>query len=77
MPHSFSAIITVSSAYKQSHVAPPGEWYSISFFILALRLELVRAYCDDVDNWLDKSCEVIRQETVLFSTPETDYIIYD
>ena len=34
-------------------------------------------YCDDVDNRLDNTCEVIRQETVLFSTPETDYIIYD
>ena len=33
--------------------------------------------CDDVDNGLDNTCEVIRQETVLFSTPETDYIIYD
>ena len=33
--------------------------------------------CDDVDNGLDHTCEVIRQETVLFSTPETDYIIYD
>ena len=33
--------------------------------------------CDDVDNMLDNTCEVIRQETVLFSTPETDYIIYD
>ena len=33
--------------------------------------------CDDGDNWLDNTCEVIRQETVLFSTPETDYIIYD
>ena len=33
--------------------------------------------CDDVDNRLDNTCEVIRQETVLFSTPETDYIIYD
>ena len=32
--------------------------------------------CDDVDNRLDNTCEVIRQETVLFSTPETDYIIY-
>ena len=34
-------------------------------------------HCDDVDNGLDNTCEVIRQETVLFSTPETDYIIYD
>ena len=34
-------------------------------------------HCDDVDNMLDNTCEVIRQETVLFSTPETDYIIYD
>ena len=34
-------------------------------------------FCDDVDNGLDNTCEVIRQETVLFSTPETDYIIYD
>ena len=34
-------------------------------------------WCDDVDNGLDNTCEVIRQETVLFSTPETDYIIYD
>ena len=33
--------------------------------------------CDDVDNGLNNTCEVIRQETVLFSTPETDYIIYD
>ena len=33
--------------------------------------------CDDVDNGFDNTCEVIRQETVLFSTPETDYIIYD
>ena len=33
--------------------------------------------CDDVDNGLDNTCEVIRQETVLFSSPETDYIIYD
>ena len=33
--------------------------------------------CNDVDNGLDNTCEVIRQETVLFSTPETDYIIYD
>ena len=33
--------------------------------------------CDDVDNMLGNTCEVIRQETVLFSTPETDYIIYD
>ena len=33
--------------------------------------------CDDVDNGLDNTCEVIRQETVLVSTPETDYIIYD
>ena len=33
--------------------------------------------CDDVDNGLDNTCEVIRQETVLFSTPETDYVIYD
>ncbi len=32
--------------------------------------------CDDVDNGLDNTCEVIRQETVVFSTPETDYIIY-
>ena len=31
--------------------------------------------CDDVDNGLDNTCEVIRQETVLFSTPETDYIM--
>ena len=31
--------------------------------------------CDDVDNGLDNTCEVIRQETVVFSTPETDYII--
>ena len=35
-----------------------------------------------MDNGLDNTCEVIRQETgsiasVLFSTPETDYIIYD
>ena len=30
-----------------------------------------------MDNRLDNTCEVIRQETVLFSTPETDYIIYD
>ena len=36
-----------------------------------------RAICDDVDNMLDNTCEVIRQETVLLSTPETDYIIYD
>ena len=36
-----------------------------------------RNRCDDVDNGLDNTCEVIRQETVLFSTPETDYIIYD
>ena len=34
-------------------------------------------HCDDVDTGLDNTCEVIRQETVLFSTPETDYIIYD
>ena len=34
-------------------------------------------HCDDVDNGFDNTCEVIRQETVLFSTPETDYIIYD
>ena len=34
-------------------------------------------HCDDVDNGLYNTCEVIRQETVLFSTPETDYIIYD
>ena len=34
-------------------------------------------HCDDVDNGLDNTCEVIRQETVIFSTPETDYIIYD
>ena len=27
--------------------------------------------------WMDNTCEVIRQETVLFSTPETYYIIYD
>ena len=26
--------------------------------------------CDDVDNGLDNTCEVIRQETVVFSTPE-------
>ena len=38
---------------------------------------VVLDYCDDVDNGLDNTCEVIRQETVLFSTPETDYIIYD
>ena len=37
----------------------------------------IHTYCDDVDNMLDNTCEVIRQETVLFSTPETDYIIYD
>ena len=24
---------------------------------------------------MDNTCEVIRQETVLFSTPETDYIM--
>ena len=34
-------------------------------------------HCADVDNGLDNTCEVIRQETVLFSTPEIDYIIYD
>ena len=33
--------------------------------------------CDDVDNGLDNTFEVIRQETVIFSTPETDYIIYN
>ena len=33
--------------------------------------------CDDVDNGLDNTCEVIIQETVLFSTPETDNILYD
>ena len=33
--------------------------------------------CDDVDNMLDNTCEVLRQQTALFSTPETDYIIYD
>ena len=38
---------------------------------------VVVSSCDDVDNGLDNTCEVIRQETVLFSTPETDYIIYD
>ena len=38
---------------------------------------LEKGVCDDVDNGLDNTCEVIRQETVLFSTPETDYIIYD
>ncbi len=37
----------------------------------------VLSICDDVDNGLDNTCEDIRQETVLFSTPETDYIIYD
>ena len=37
----------------------------------------MQCLCDDVDNGLDNTCEVIRQETVLFSTPETDYIIYD
>ena len=36
-----------------------------------------RTVCDDVDNGLDNTCEAIRQETVLFSTPETDYIIYN
>ena len=30
-----------------------------------------------MDNGLDNTCEVIIQETVLFSTPGTDYIIYD
>ena len=40
-------------------------------------LKLLKCDCDDVDNGLDNTCEVIRQETVLFSTPETDYIIYD
>ena len=45
----------------------------------AIREECLKenGWCDDVDNGLDNSCEVIRQETVLFSTPETDYIIYD
>ena len=42
--------------------------------IFAFRGEI---QCDDVDNGLDNTCEVIRQETVIFSTPETDYIIYD
>ena len=38
---------------------------------------LETCHCDDVDNGLDNTCEVKRQETVLFSTPVTDYIIYD
>ena len=37
---------------------------------------IIMYVCDDVDNGLDNTCEVIK-ETVLFSTPETDYIIYD
>ena len=43
----------------------------------SLRGLAVMILCDDVDNGLDNTCEVIRQETVVFSTPETDYIIYD
>ena len=43
----------------------------------AARILMGKYDCDDVDNGLDNTCEVIRQETVLFSTPETDYIIYD
>ena len=47
----------------------------------ALLVQLLRV-CDDVDTGLDNTCEVIIQETgsitsVLFSTPETGYIIYD
>ena len=44
---------------------------------LPVMLDCSQYGCDDVDNGLDNTCEVIRQETVLFSTPETDYIIYD
>ena len=39
--------------------------------------QVAKCFCDDVDNGLYNTGEVIRQETVLFSTPETDYIIYD
>ena len=46
-------------------------------FLLSLLKTFHLGMCDDVDNRLDNTCEVIRQETVLFSTPETDYIIYD
>ena len=42
-----------------------------------IKFQSDKGNCDDVDNGLDNTCEVIRQETVLFSTPETDYIIYD
>ncbi len=38
---------------------------------------LSSSHCEDVDNGLDNTCEVIKQETDLFSTAETDYIIYD
>ena len=49
----------------------------IAFILCQISLISYLYDCDDVDNGLDNTCEVIRQETVLFSTPETDYIIYD
>ncbi len=48
-----------------------------SIFNIAVGSPTTMRYCEDVDSGLDNTCEVIRQETVVFSTPETDYIIYD
>ena len=67
--HNNNIIIIVVHIYADSKM-PPGA-------CLFLRNTQGMAACDDVDNGLYNTCEVIRQETVLFSTPETDYIIYD
>ena len=59
----------------------PASLYIMRFATLNLFSRLaglsIARDCDDVDNGFDNTCEVIIQETVLFSTPETDYIIHD
>ena len=63
------------NGYKRSGVHTPSNVREFKRFTTAVQTSSEE--CDDVDNMLDNTCEVIRQETVLFSTPETDYIIYD
>ena len=65
-------MLTTSTTVIDSHVMSSSQTYRRQFW-----QKKQFTQCDDVDNMLDNTCEVIRQETVLFSTPETDYIIYD